>query len=114
MGIGGTSGPLPHLEKIQKSFGRHDVTGVVAHTGPQATAGAQAMGAAAFTMGNHVAFAGNADLRTAAHEAAHALRHGHLARRDLLQTGCNPLQSAILGGWHRTPRAKLRRNLRFL
>lgn len=74
MGIGGTSGKLPHLERIQQSFGRHDVTGVVAHTGAQATAGAAAMGAAAFTMGNHVAFAGTADLHTAAHEAAHAVQ----------------------------------------
>jgi hypothetical protein len=74
LGIGGGSGTLPHLETIQRSFGRHDVTGVVAHTGAQATAGAQAMGAAAFTMGNHVAFAGTADLRTAAHEAAHVVQ----------------------------------------
>jgi Domain of unknown function (DUF4157) len=74
LGIGGGSGKLPHLERIQRSFGRHDVTGVVAHTGEQATAGAQAMGAAAFTMGNHVAFAGSADLRTAAHEAAHVVQ----------------------------------------
>jgi hypothetical protein len=74
LGIGGTSGELPHLETIQRSFGRHDVTGVAAHTGAQATAGAQAMGAAAFTMGNHVAFAGSADLRTAAHEAAHVVQ----------------------------------------
>jgi hypothetical protein len=74
VGIGGTSGALPHLEKIQRSFGRHDVTGVVAQTGAQATAGAQAMGAAAFTMGNHVAFAGSADLQTAAHEAAHVVQ----------------------------------------
>ncbi|HEX7838028.1 MAG TPA: DUF4157 domain-containing protein [Kofleriaceae bacterium] len=74
VGIGGTSGELPHLATIQKSFGRHDVTGVVAHTGTQATVGAQAMGAAAFTMGNHVAFAGSADLHTAAHEAAHVVQ----------------------------------------
>jgi len=73
-GIGGGSGKLPHLDRIQQSFGRHDMTGVVAHTGAQATAGAQAMGAAAFTMGNHVAFAGTADLRTAAHEAAHVVQ----------------------------------------
>jgi hypothetical protein len=73
-GIAGERGKLPYLDTIQKAFGRHDVTGVVAHTGAQATAGAQAMGAAAFTMGNHVAFAGTADLRTAAHEAAHVVQ----------------------------------------
>jgi hypothetical protein len=32
------------------------------------------MGAAAFTTGNHVAFAGSPDLRTAAHEAAHVVQ----------------------------------------
>jgi len=74
LGVGGASGELPYLERIQRSFGRHDVTGVVAHTGAQATAGAHAMGAAAFTMGNHVAFAGSPDLRTAAHEAAHVVQ----------------------------------------
>jgi len=74
LGIGGASGKLPHLEAVQRSFGRHDVTRVVAHTGAQATAGAQAMGAAAFTMGDRVAFAGSADLRTAAHEAAHVVQ----------------------------------------
>ena len=74
LGIGGASGKLPHLERIQRSFGRHDVTGVVAHVDAQARAGAQAMGAVAFTMGNHVAFAGNADLHTAAHEAAHVVQ----------------------------------------
>jgi hypothetical protein len=74
LGIGGASGRLPHLERIQRSFGRHDVTGVVAHADAQATAGAQAMGAVAFTMRNHVAFAGNADLHTAAHEAAHVVQ----------------------------------------
>jgi hypothetical protein len=74
LGISGGRGALPHLEAIQQSFGRHDVTGVVAHTGEQATTGAAAMGAAAFTMGNHVAFAGSADLRTAAHEAAHVVQ----------------------------------------
>lgn len=74
VGTGGPGGALPHLGTIQKAFGRHDVTGVVAHTGAQATAGAQAMGAAAFTTGHHVAFAGSADLHTAAHEAAHVVQ----------------------------------------
>jgi hypothetical protein len=74
LGIGGGSGKLPYLGTIQKAFGRHDVTGVAAHTGAQATAGAQAMGAAAFTTGNHVAFAGSPDLHTAAHEAAHVVQ----------------------------------------
>jgi Domain of unknown function (DUF4157) len=74
LGTSGAGRALPHLAQIQRSFGRHDVTGVVAHTGAQAQAGAQAMGASAFASGNHVAFAGSADLHTAAHEAAHVVQ----------------------------------------
>src|SRR5215470_11605060 len=32
-GIAGSGGPLPHLDRIQALFGRHDVRGVTAHTG---------------------------------------------------------------------------------
>src|SRR4051794_19516595 len=41
----GTSGPgraLPHLGQIQRLFGRHDVSGVQAHTDSRAAEGAQA------------------------------------------------------------------------
>src|SRR4051794_3965245 len=31
-GTSGASGPLPFLDTIQRSFGRHDVSGVAAHT----------------------------------------------------------------------------------
>ncbi|HMG54417.1 MAG TPA: DUF4157 domain-containing protein, partial [Kofleriaceae bacterium] len=66
---------LPHLATIQASFGRHDVTGVSAHTGGEATAANQAMGAEAYASGNSVAFAsGSPSLHTAAHEAAHVVQ----------------------------------------
>ncbi|WP_224249932.1 OmpA family protein [Hyalangium gracile] len=74
LGTSGAGGGLPYFEQIQKSFGRHDVSGVVAHTGAAAEQGSRAMGAKAFTMGHHVAFAGAPSLHTAAHEAAHALQ----------------------------------------
>lgn len=74
LGISGTGGRLPFLGRIQRSFGRHDVSGVVAHTDRAAATGSAAMGAAAFTMGNHVAFAGTPDLHTTAHEAAHTVQ----------------------------------------
>lgn len=74
LGIRGTGGPLPYLDQIQKAFGVFDVSSIVAHTDESATAGAQAMGAAAFTMGHHAAFAGTPSLHTAAHEAAHAIQ----------------------------------------
>lgn len=73
-GASGAHGPLPYLEQIQKSFGHHDVRGVKAHTDSKAVEGSQAMGAEAFAMGNHVAFAGAPSLHTAAHEAAHIVQ----------------------------------------
>ncbi|MBL8621198.1 MAG: DUF4157 domain-containing protein [Myxococcales bacterium] len=73
----GTAGPgqaLPFLDAIQASFGRHDVGGVRAHLGAEATAAAHAMGASAFATDGQVAFAGAPDLHTAAHEAAHVVQ----------------------------------------
>lgn len=72
-----TQGPgqaLPFQDQIQRSFGRHDVSHIEAHTGPQASASADAMGARAYTSGSSVAFAGTPDLHTAAHEAAHVVQ----------------------------------------
>ncbi|TMQ15824.1 MAG: DUF4157 domain-containing protein, partial [Deltaproteobacteria bacterium] len=67
-------GQLPYLEEIQRSFGRHDVSGVSAHQGPAAGQAATALGARAFAVGNAVAFDGPPDLHTAAHEAAHVVQ----------------------------------------
>jgi hypothetical protein len=74
LGTGGAGGSLPHLETIQRSFGRHDVSGIRAHVDPAATRGAHAMGAEAFTTGDHVAFSRPPSLHTAAHEAAHVIQ----------------------------------------
>ncbi len=65
---------LPHLDTIQRSFGEHDVSGVVAHVGGTAAQGAAGLGAAAYATGHHVAFAESPDLHTAAHEAAHVVQ----------------------------------------
>jgi hypothetical protein len=73
-GIGSGGGALPHLATIQRSFGAHDVSGIVAHEGPAATAASEVMGAEAFATGSHVAFAGTPSLHTAAHEAAHVVQ----------------------------------------
>ena len=73
-GTSGAGSSLPHLDTIQKSFGKHDVTGVQAHTDGPAANAAGAMGAEAFATGNHVAFAGAPSLHTAAHEAAHVVQ----------------------------------------
>ncbi|MEO6772851.1 MAG: DUF4157 domain-containing protein [Kofleriaceae bacterium] len=62
---------LPHADKIQASFGGHDVSNIQAHVGGN-TAGE--MGANAYAAGNHVVFDQQPDLHTAAHEAAHVVQ----------------------------------------
>jgi Domain of unknown function (DUF4157) len=73
-GIQGGGGPLPHLDRIQQAFGRHDVGGVAAHVGGGAAAASESMGAEAYATGNHVAFRSSPDLHTTAHEAAHVVQ----------------------------------------
>jgi hypothetical protein len=65
---------LPHLGRIQASFGHHPIGHVKAHLGAEAIRAARAMNARAFTSGDHVVFGGTPDLRTAAHEAAHVVQ----------------------------------------
>ncbi len=73
-GLRGASAPLPHLDQIQRAFGRHDVRGVATITGGASTAAARAIGAEAYASGDRVAFAGAPSLHTAAHEAAHVVQ----------------------------------------
>ncbi len=73
-GVAGSGSSLPYLDTIQGSFGRHDVSGVQAHTGSQAAYAAKNIGAKAYATGNDVAFAGSPNLHTAAHEAAHVVQ----------------------------------------
>ena len=73
-GVASAGSPLPHLDQIQRSFGRHDVTGVKAEVGGAAAGATQALGAEAYAMGSRVAFAGAPSLHTAAHEAAHVVQ----------------------------------------
>lgn len=73
-GTAGSGGALPFAEEIQRSFGHHDVSHVKSHTGTEATTAARSMGAEAFAVGDHVAFAGTPSLHTAAHEAAHVVQ----------------------------------------
>ncbi|MSP63427.1 MAG: DUF4157 domain-containing protein [Myxococcales bacterium] len=73
-GIAGAGDALPHLDPIQRSFGRHDVSGVQAHTDATAAGASRDMGALAYATGDHVAFAEAPSLHTAAHEAAHVVQ----------------------------------------
>ncbi len=74
-GFAGGGGALPHLDRIQASFGAgHDLSGVRAHVGGQAAAASKALGAEGFASGNQVAFKSTPDLHLAAHEAAHVVQ----------------------------------------
>lgn len=73
-GTQGASSPLPHLDRIQESFGRHDVTDVKASIGGATAEAATALGAHAYASGNSVGFRASPDLHTAAHEAAHTVQ----------------------------------------
>jgi hypothetical protein len=73
-GVAAPAGPLPFGHSIQRLFGRHDISGIQAHTGPAAAASARAMGASAYATGDHVVLGGGTDLHTVAHEAAHVVQ----------------------------------------
>jgi hypothetical protein len=73
-GTSGTGGALPHMDRIQSLFGRHDISHIKAHTGGDAASAARSMGAEAFAVGEHVAFRDAPSLHTAAHEAAHVVQ----------------------------------------
>jgi hypothetical protein len=73
-GVRTPSSGLPYAQQVQKAFGRHDVSHIQAHLGEKASASALAMNAAAYATGNHVVFAGEPDLHTVAHEAAHIVQ----------------------------------------
>jgi len=74
-GVQGTGSQLPHVEQIQDSFGRHDISGVKAFTGTKAATASKAIGAQAYTTDNKIAFSSpSPDLHTTAHEATHVLQ----------------------------------------
>jgi Domain of unknown function (DUF4157) len=73
-GFSGPAEQLPHLDLVQRSFGRHSVGDIRAHIGGSAAESANALGATAYAAGDQVAFAGPPTLHTAAHEAAHVVQ----------------------------------------
>jgi hypothetical protein len=73
-GIAGGGGALPHQERIQAAFGKHDVSGIKAHTGDNAKQASREMGADAYATGNDVVLGSKSDLHTVAHEAAHVVQ----------------------------------------
>jgi hypothetical protein len=73
-GLKGAGSALPHLARVQQSFGGHDVGGVKAHVGGAASRASDAMGARAYASGESVAFRDTPDLHAVAHEAAHVVQ----------------------------------------
>jgi hypothetical protein len=74
-GISGSGAGLPYADRIQESFGpAHDVGGVRAHVGGAAAQASEHMGAEAYATGEDIAFRGQPDLHTVAHEAAHVVQ----------------------------------------
>lgn len=73
-GVASGGSVLPHLERIQEAFGRHDLSSVRAHIGGAASEAAAAIGARAYAFGERIAFGAWPDLFTAAHEAAHIVQ----------------------------------------
>jgi hypothetical protein len=73
-GVSGAGSQLPHHDRIQQLFGRHDVSGIQAHVGGPAATASDAIGASAYATGSQVAFRDSPDLHTAAHEAAHVVQ----------------------------------------
>lgn len=73
-GVASGGSALPHGDVIQRSFGRHDVSGVSAHVGGEAASASAALGAEAYATGDRVAFSSSPSLHLAAHEAAHVVQ----------------------------------------
>jgi hypothetical protein len=74
IGVQTPTSPLPYADYLQQLFGHHDISGIQAHLGLQATASARAMHARAYATQHHVVFADQPDLYTIAHEAAHIVQ----------------------------------------
>jgi len=106
IGTRGGGGKLPHFDQIQAAFGAHDLSGVRAHTGADASAATDAMGAEAYATGSDLAFSGAPSLYVAAHEAAHVvqqqggvhLKGGVGESGDRYERQANDVASAVVRG----------------
>jgi len=73
-GLAGASEPLPHRDRIQAAFGRHDVGGIRVASDARAHDASAQLGAHAYAAGDRVALPGGPDLFTEAHEATHVVQ----------------------------------------
>ncbi len=73
-GVAAASQPLPHVDRIQASFGRHDIRFARAKVGGAAEHASARLGALAYALEDRVGFRYAPDLALAAHEAAHIVQ----------------------------------------
>ena len=73
-GLAGASTPLPHFDRIQTAFGRHDISDIRTRVGGAAHSASREMGARAFASGSRIGFRSSPGVRLAAHEAAHVVQ----------------------------------------
>lgn len=105
-GFTGVGAAVPHLARVQHAFGRHDVSSVRGFVGGPAKSASDELGAAAYAVGDTVAFAESPDLFLVAHELAHVVqqRHGvHLsggvgAEGDAYEVHANEVAAAVVRG----------------
>lgn len=99
-GVAGAGQPLPYLEQIRRSFGRHDISNVTATIGGDAAASGEQLGADAYAYGDRIAFASPPDLHTAAHEAAHVVqqRAGVSAPHETHEHQADAVADAVVAG----------------
>ena len=86
-GLQGPGKSLTHQTRIQDAFGHHDISALREHTGPEAKEALNSLGAEGFSSRGHLAFDGNPDLYTQAHEAAHGVQQAALGSSLQLKDG---------------------------
>lgn len=79
-GVVAAAQPLPHRDRIQWSFGRHDVGRAQVAVGGAAAQANGRMGSLAYTVGDRIAFREEPDVKLSAHEAAHVIQQRNGAK----------------------------------
>ncbi len=106
-GVQGAAEKLPHLDRIQASFGGHDIQDVKAQIGGPAATASEAIGAEAYATGEQIGFRGAPDLHTAAHESAHVVQQRAGVQRvhalgtphaDPLEAHADQVANAVVSG----------------
>ena len=95
----GVARSLPYLDRIQQSFGAHDISQIRMFDDAPARRGAAFLGARAFTYGDAIATGTPLDLHTAAHEAAHVVQQrAGLTPTTTLERHADAVADAVVAG----------------